>query len=358
MKIIVFDVPASTGGALSILKDFYEEIIQNDDLDIKWIFVLSEPSLKETENIKVLRFPWIKKSWLHRLFFDQFIAPKLVKKFQPDKIFSLQNIVIPKVKTEQIVYVHQSLPFSDYRFNFSGNRILWIKQNIISRLILKSISKSQKIIVQSNWIKEACIEKSNVKESKIVVLPPKIPLQIINYFEENRQNFSNFFYPAGADFYKNHRLIVAACEQLLRSNDYQFHVIFTLRGDENKHIKVLYKKVQELKLPIKFIGAIEREKVFEYYSKSILIFPSYIETFGLPLLESKMHKGIIFAADTPFAHEILDGYPNAYYFNCFNSEELKRLMQKLLDGDIIYSSKFDYTNRKEKLLIENLIYSN
>lgn len=358
MKIIVFDVPASTGGALSILKDFYREIVQNDDQDIKWIFVLSEPSLKETENIKVLRFPWIKKSWFHRLFFDQFIAPELVKKFQPDKIFSLQNMIIPKVKVEQIVYVHQSLPFSDYRFNFSENRILWIKQNILSRLILKSIRKSQKVIVQSNWIKKACIEKANVQESKMVVIPPKVPLHIENYFEENGQNLSTFFYPAGADYYKNHRLIVAACEQLSRNDDYRFNVNFTLRGDENEHIKALYERVQELKLPIKFIGAIEREKVFEYYAKSILIFPSYVETFGLPLLESKLHKGIIFASDTLFAHEILDGYPNAYYFNCFNSEELKNLMQKLLDGDISYSSKFDYTNRKEKLLIENLIYSN
>lgn len=356
MKIIVFDVPASTGGALSILKDFYEEIVQNNDKDIEWIFVLSEPSLKETENLKVLRFPWIKKSWFHRLYFDQFIAPKLVKKFRPDKIFSLQNMIIPKVKTEQIVYVHQPLPFIDYRFNFSENRIIWIYQNIISQYIFKSIRKSQKVIVQSNWIKKACIEKAGVQENKIVVIPPKVPLHIENYFKENEQNLSTFFYPAGASFYKNHRLIVAACEQLLRNDNYRFQVIFTLRGDENEHIKALYKRVQELKLPIKFIGTIKREKVFEYYSKSILIFPSYVETFGLPLLESKLHKGIILAADTPFSHEILDGYSNAYYFNAFKSEELKDLMKKLLGGDISYSSKINHTNIKENILIENLIY--
>lgn len=355
MKIIVFNVPASTGGALSILKDFYEEVIQNADQDIEWIFVLSEPLLNETENVKVLRFPWIKKSWFHRLFFDQFIAPKLVGEFQPDKIFSLQNMMIPKVKTEQIVYLHQSLPFADYRFNFIENRTLWIYQNVLSRFIFKSIRKSQKVIVQSNWIKKACIAKTDVQESKIVVIPPKVPLHIKKYYEESERNLATFFYPAGADFYKNHRLVVAACEQLL---GYQFDVIFTLRGDENKHIKALYRRVQELKLPIKFIGAIEREKVFEYYSKSILIFPSYVETFGLPLLESKLHKGIILAADTPFSHEILDDYPNAYYFNCFNSEELKHLMQKWLDGDLSYLGEFEYIIQKEKLLIGNLVYSN
>lgn len=356
MRIMVFDVPASQGGALSILNDFYEEIVQHNNKDIEWIFVLSKPSLKETENVKVLRFPWIKKSWLHRIFFDQFIAPKLVKNVRPDKIFSLQNVIVPKVKVEQVVYVHQSLPFIDYRFNFSEDKILWINQNILNRFIFKSIRKSQKVLVQTNWIKKACVEKLGVNESKIVVIPPKVHLDIINHFEENEINRSTFFYPAAENFYKNHRLIVEACEQLVCSAGPRFEVIFTLKGDENDHIKALYNRVQEMKLPIQFIGKIKREKVFEYYSKSILIFPSYVETFGLPLLESRLHKGIIIAADTPFSHEILDGYPNAHYFNAFESGELIKLMKQLLDGELKYSSKLGPIDLNEKLLIENLIY--
>lgn len=356
MKIMVFDVPACSGGALSILNDFYQEIVQHYDNDIEWIFILSKPSLQETENVKVIRFPWIKKSWFHRLFFDYFIAPKLVKNIQPDKIFSLQNVIVPKVKVDQIVYLHQSIPFIDYRFKFSEDKILWLNQNVLNRRIIKSIQKSQKVLVQSNWLKKTCVEKHGVNESKIEVIPPEIRFKIKNYFQENERNCATFFYPAGESYYKNHRLIVESCEQLLRSKYQQFNVIFTLNGDENEHIKALYSRVQALKLPVQFIGSIKREQVFEYYTRSILIFPSYVETFGLPLLESKMHKGIIFAADTPFSHEILDGYPNAYYFNAFNSEQLKNLMEKLLDGDIRYSTKPDHTELNENLLIDSIVY--
>ena len=72
MKIMVFDVPAEDGGALSILQDFYEQFLQDDKNN--YIFVVGKPVLRSEKNVEVLRFPWIKKSWFHRLYFDYFVA--------------------------------------------------------------------------------------------------------------------------------------------------------------------------------------------------------------------------------------------------------------------------------------------
>lgn len=58
---MVFDVPAESGGALSILNEYYENAVNHKDKSIDWIFVLSKPELESTDNIKVLRYPWIKK---------------------------------------------------------------------------------------------------------------------------------------------------------------------------------------------------------------------------------------------------------------------------------------------------------
>lgn len=357
MRIMVFDVPAIVGGALSILEGFHKEVNNYNDKSVQWIFVISEPFLEETDNIKVLRFPWIKKSWLHRLFFDQYMAPKLVREYQPDKIFSLQNIIIPKVSTEQITYIHQPLPFIEYRFSFKENKLFWFYQNILSKTIYKSIKKSQKVIVQTNWFKVACIQKTGISGEKVIVVPPKINVDIENYFEESEKSLSTFFYPAGASYYKNHRLIVQACELLKQQYLKKFRVIFTLDGNENNHIADLYKKVQEKKLPINFIGNISRNKVFDYYSKSVLLFPSYIETFGLPMLESKLTKGIIIAADTAFSHEILDVYQNAHFFDKFSSEELAGLMRGILNGSLSYFSEnsINLINQEEELTLVNQI---
>ncbi|SIQ31004.1 glycosyltransferase [Halanaerobium kushneri] len=335
MNIMVFDVPAESGGALSILNDFYQEVIENDDKNINWIFVLSKPEYKEFDNITVLNFSWVKKSWFHRLYFDHFVAPKLVKKYNIDKIFSLQNVIIPKTDVEQILYAHQPLPFSGYKFNINENFKFWIYQNLISKKIYNSIKLANKVIVQTNWMKKACTEKADVKSDKIDVIPPKINLNIENTFDKNNK-IKTFFYPAGASYYKNHRLIIEASKLLEASNINDYKIILTLNGNENKNIKELYKEVKKYNLPVEFAGRLERDEVFNLYTKSYLLFPSYIETFGLPMLEAKLHKTIILASDKAFSHEILDDYENAYFFDPFDAEELMKYMKKLLVGEISY----------------------
>ncbi|HDX9579060.1 TPA: glycosyltransferase [Bacillus pseudomycoides] len=356
MNIMVFDVPAESGGALSILNDFYNEVVESKDKKINWFFVLSTPTLEETDNIKVLQFPWIKKSWGHRFYFDQVIAPELVKKYKVDKIFSLQNVTIPRTNCNQVLYVHQSLPFVDYKFSIKENKLLWIYQNIIGRNIINSIKKAQHVIVQTQWMKKACIQKAQIQDNKIEVISPTINVAIKNYFEPNEKSLSTFFYPAGHSVYKNHKIIVAACQRLKTLTNIDYEIIFTLDGNEDQHTLDLYRQIKEEQLPIRFEGSKTREEVFELYTKSILLFPSYIETFGMPMLEARMHKGIIIAADTPFAKEVLEGYENAKFFKEFNSRELSLLMYQYLQKQEQYNTVLEVQDRgsKTKQLIDIL----
>lgn len=354
MNIMVFDVPANSGGALSILNDFYNEVKNNTNVDINWFFVLSTPELEELKNVKILRFPWVKKSWLHRLYFDSFVAPRLIKKHNVNKVLSFQNIIVPHTTVPQVLYVHQPLPFVDYKFSFKENKVFWTYQNVISRLIKKSIKEAEKVIVQTGWMKKACIEQIGIDSRKIKVIPPNINLNVNNYFEPNEANMKKFFFPSGAQSYKNHRVIVESCKRLREQGINDYSVIFTLKGNENDSIATLYKEVIALDLPIEFTGSLSREKVFELYTKSILIFPSYIETFGLPMLEARLHKTIILASDCFFSHEILDGYGNAYFFDPFDEEDLSTCISSVLEGKVSYKShkKIDYNRSNSESIIE------
>lgn len=343
--IIVFDVPAENGGALSILQDFYNEAKLFDNKNINWIFVVSKPVLKETENIKVLRFPSVKKSWFHRQYFDMIVAPHLVRKYNANKIFSLQNMIIPFTKIKQTLYVHQPLPFVDYKFSLRENKLFWIYQNIIGKKIIKSIKKSDKLIVQTKWMKNACINQTGIKENKVIVIPPDIHYEFEKQFNVNNETMSTFFYPASAMLYKNHELILKACKLLAHKKNLKYKVLFTLYGNENKHITEIFNTVKEENLPIEFVGNLSRSEVFKKFTETILVFPSYIETFGLPLLEARMHKGIILASNCDFSNEILNGYNNAYFFDPFNVKELENLMIKILQKEIQYN----YLNVNEKV---------
>ena len=330
MRIMVFDVPAESGGALSVLNDFYDEYKSNVNND--YIFVVSKPELEEVKNVKILRYPWIKKSWLHRLYFDSFIAPKLIEKHEADEVLSLQNIIIPHTNIKQVVYIHNSLPFAEHRFSISENSLLWIYQNILSKIIFKSIKNANKVIVQTHWMKKACIERLKINSDKIEVMSPKMNIEVEKYFEPTKESLSTFFYPASGFEFKNHKAIVEACLELKKEGIDKYKVIFTLNGNENKNMLILYKKVKKYNLPIYFVGNISRHKVFDYYSKSVLIFPSYIETVGLPLIEAKMHKAPILVSDCEFSHEILNEYDEVSYFNPTDEKTLKLLMQKIISG--------------------------
>jgi len=330
MKIMVFDVPAESGGALSVLHDFYNEY--KKDSKNEYIFVVSTPKLKKISNIDVIHFPWIKKSWFHRLYFDYFVAPRLVKKHKVDEIFSLQNVIVPNVNKYQTVYVHNSLPFSEHRFSFTENRLLWIYQNIISKSIFKSIKKADKVIVQTNWMKSECIKKLNVKGSKLEVSPPKIQIYNVKKFNDKFEDIVTFFYPASGVTFKNHKLIVDACIKLRKISNVPYRVIFTLSGNENENIMEIYRIVREENLPIEFLGSLTRAEVFEYYSSSILLFPSYIESSPLPLTEARIHNTPILVSDYAFSHEILDGYSKADFFNAFDAEDLMKKMKIYLQN--------------------------
>ncbi len=325
MRIMVFDVPAESCGALTVLNNFYNEY--KKDTKNEYIFVVSTPELQETSNIKMLRFPWIKKSWAHRIYFDHFIAPKLVKKYKIDKVLSLQNTVIPHVKVYQSVFVHNALPFSEYRFSIFNNVLLWLYQNIIGRSIFKSIKRADRVFVQTNWMKQKCISKLNINDEKVEVIQTRIQARADKAFERSKESLSTFFYPANAMPFKNHKLIVDACMRLKEEGINDYKVVFTLKGNENNNVIKLYKQVYKNNLPIKFIGSISRNKVYDFYSRSVLIFPSYIETVGLPLLEAKSHETPVIVSNSDYACEILDDYENVHYFNSFDILELTKVMK-------------------------------
>ena len=329
MTILIYDVHASESGALSILNDLYNQIVDYPDKTIKWIFSVSTPQYKEYENIKVLRFPWVKKNWIFRSFFDMITTRKILKKYNPDIVFSLQNKGINYYKKTQYVYLHLPFILTNHKFRIKTDGVrLWIYQNILSKMIFKSYKNVNKVIVQTQWMKDALIKKGNIEENKIIINEPDISSNNIINWIDNKQNRLRFFYPATSFFYKNHITLLKAINYISEHGIKNYEVFLTIKKDENKYTEKLYNYVDKNKLNVIFNGKISREEVFERYSNSVLLFPSYVESFGLPLLEARMSNTYIIASDCPFSREILEGYQKAYFFD---EEDYKKMGEIILN---------------------------
>src|SRR5699024_7504831 len=146
------------------------------------------------------------------------------------------------------------LPFTEIRYKINESFKFWIYQNIISKFIYKSIKNADNVIVQTEWIMNAAIEKTGVKEDKFILEPPKLNIQVNKKYSTDNVKGVIFFYPAGAFKYKNHRVIVEACKILSEQNISNYKVIFTLIGIENQEIEKIYEEASKFNLPIQFKG--------------------------------------------------------------------------------------------------------
>ena len=329
---LIFNVAAQSGGAATVLNYYYEKA--KKDRSTEYTFILGSISLNEASNIKVINYPWIKKSWVHRIFFDLFISRIIYKKENPDEVISLQNLRVLGINKKQTILIQNVLPFSDKKYKIYEDKKIWVYQNIMSKLIIKSLLSKDLIIVQNNWMKNRLADKYKINFNKIFV--DKIDYkEAINIQSQLKKSSGNkiFFYPSSGLIYKNHSIIVKVCKILKENKIKNFEVIFTLTGNDNKHIKKLKKIIDREKLPIKFVGYLNKEDLNFYYKNSTLLFPSFIETIGLPLIECQHHASPIICSNYEYAKEVTNNYKYVKYFDPNDEKELYKLLKHELTNN-------------------------
>ena len=89
---------------------------------------------------------------------------------------------------------------------------------------------------------------------------------------------------------------------------------------------------------IHFTGLLSLDEVFTYYKKSsCLIFPSKLETWGLPISEAKEFDLPMIVADLPYAHETVGTYDGVCFFDVNDADDLKVKMKKAILKEDVFS---------------------
>lgn len=321
MKTIVINNPAArSGGALTILKEVLEKIT-TIRCNHKFIVIVSLEELKKYETDKVKIYLVGFQNFKDRILWDNFKLKRYLKNknVEIDLFISIQNTGVSIDKSiPQIIYYHQPLSIVDLKWNFfkKNQKIYWMYKNIYPIFIKQHLDKVKKVIVQTEWVKENFSKKFNYSKKNIIVLKPEIKKINIDMVRSTPKNKFRIFYPATPLLYKNHKIVIEALAILKKENPNllkKVECIFTFDKDKNLELDKLI-KIYELENVIKLIGEIKYEKVLEYYKSSdLLVFPSYLETLGLPLLEVQQFNLSILAVDLPYSREICQGYKNVEF---------------------------------------------
>ena len=333
-RIVISAISIRSGGMLSILSDCLKELSDERYSKYEIYVIVKKPDLVSDINSKV-NFITIDgtKSYLRRLFFEFFYFRKLSKQLKPYLWLSLHD-VSPIVSAErQAVYCHNATPF--YKITW---REFWLEPkfglfNFFYALLYRiNIHGNRFIIVQQNWLRNVFHDLFNIPLQKIVVARPEIPHE--TPVNTGPLTTKRFIYPSLPRVWKNFEIIAQASQELVNRGIKDFQVIFTVSGNECRYAKYLKKNYGHLS-NIKFIGTQPRQTLFELYATSdCLIFPSKLESWGLPISEFKNFNKPILLADLAYTHETIGNYEQVSFFDASSSEDLASLMGGIIDGTI------------------------
>ena len=306
-RIVVNATALDSSGALNILYQFVDNL---PGTGFKWtIFVSSKISLTTSNrNVEIIPIKGV-KSMFRRFLWDAFGISAWLRKhgIRPIAAVSLQNTGFRTgFNIPCFIYYHQSIPFVKKQWNpwIRNQRNLWFYKNIYPFFVRLFINSDTNVFVLLEYIRAKFHDKFKVPLSNIYVVSPSIIVGTRN--ESLDFNLPgdkiNIFYPATSVFYKNHDIVIKAMSHIV---DIKVALYLTVNRDDihvTSNVDVVY------------MGRIPYSKVLSMYkSCDGLVFPSYIETYGLPLLEAASMGVPIIVSDLPYAKEVLAGYDGVTY---------------------------------------------
>jgi len=145
-----------------------------------------------------------------------------------------------------------------------------------------------------------CRSSTKKINKKKLIYKEKICIKIKR--KKREKKIYDFIYPANGASHKNHKNLIKAFIILSKLKIFP-RLLITLNKVDIVKFKVTY-LVNKFQLKIVNKPNNDREKFLKNYNKSkALIFPSYSETLGLPLMEAQKFGIDILASDRNFAKE-------------------------------------------------------
>jgi glycosyltransferase involved in cell wall biosynthesis len=337
-RVVVSGVNLKEGGILSVLQDVLAGLHRLGSNVSVTALVYSKESVREFEGeFKIIEYPKIKSSWFRRLYFEYVQCYFISKRLRPQIWLSLHDMTPNVVCKNQFVYCHNPSPFYKLRPHELLYDITFTMFCFFYKYLYRiNIKSNRYVIVQQSWIRDEFKKMFGVES--IVAYPAfRHEKQSVHPAEAGQRVFT-FFYPSFPRIFKNFEVLLQAVTLLERKRS-DFRVVLTITGYENRYVKKVLNDYGHSKR-LELVGKISRKEVFDRYAQTdCLIFPSRLETWGLPLSEFKSYERPILAADLGYAREAAGDYERISYFDPEDAVQLAGFMSQAIDSTLRYDTR-------------------
>lgn len=218
-----------------------------------------------------------------------------------------------RIRAKQVVLVHQSNLFSPSVNPFTTKSL---KYCVLRKIFALNVKYATHFVVQTGAMADAMIQSYPAMKGKVSVVPQPPPEWFDKTQIKSRGVLKSgrrllLFYPAAYYPHKNHKIFkqmqpfAKELEQVL-----------------DKILLTVTKEEVGFEAPwVNTLGIIPSSQVIKFYQKSdALIFPSLIESYGLPLVEAMVAGLPVLCSNLPYARWLCED--QAIYFDPLNPESV------------------------------------
>ena len=343
--VVVSAVNFSEGGPLTVLQESLEAAAQCLPADWKITALVHRKDLITNPRIETLAFPQSKRSWFTRLWLEWVAFDRLSRSLKPDLWLSLHDIT-PRVRARrQAVYCHNPSPFHKLTWRDARLEPAFALFNLLyGRLYGAFLSRNHTVVVQQAWLRQA-FRRLYAHPNVVVAYPMRpdeevtAPAQACGMGPFSGSRPLVMLYPALPRVFKNIEVLCEAIKRLPPAVSDAVELRLTLSGAENAYVRDLHQRFSSVP-GVRFIGRQTRQQMAEEYRAcDVVVFPSRLETWGLPITEAKALNKPLVVADLPYAHETAGNCSAVSFLPVTDAQVWANVFEQMARGQHTFGSQ-------------------
>ncbi|HEX3246252.1 MAG TPA: glycosyltransferase family 1 protein, partial [Chloroflexota bacterium] len=331
MRLFINATSARTGGGVTHLTWLLHGLAKiGSELEIL-VLTTSSPPERLTGLPPTFRvYPHPADTWplARRLIWEQTQLPRMIKRWGADTYLSFGSFGLLHSPCPQVMICAQPLYFSErYYKEFAVKNRRLLLEEIGRRALLKATARrANRILTQTDAMRRQIVLQLGVPAERISVIPHGIHGSFLTDDEgrttedqhpESALPSSVDRHPSSAQrsvlyvsvhqVHKDFDTLVRAAAIMRRQEPSDLRFLFTGNPNDNQFSRATGDLVRELGLEetVHFVGLVPNDQIHSLYrSADVFAFPSWAETFGIPLVEAMACGLPIVAADIEVNREV------------------------------------------------------
>ena len=309
MKIVINATAAVAGGSITYLLNLLPPLAEIDQ-ENRYLLLLpdrirDEIAFELPENFRVRYLSFARPQSLWRLVWEQTVLPLLMHRTGADLLYAPMDLAPIFAPCPVVLAVRNPNPY--YEIVFSNNpKLKFVFQKLLTRL---SARRARKVVFVSKYARDTIAPKIGVPKDKSTVVYHGLSHEMFNperdfsdiplAFREKIDRFESFLLCVSTIYpHKNYETLLRGWSLLPEDLRKENRLVIAGTIVDEKYAARLFRLADELgiKGQVVFLGRVAYMHVpYLYANASAFVFPSYLETFGHPLVEA-MAMGVPIAA--------------------------------------------------------------